>query len=35
MKEALIKGTWLFGVIRALNTFYALAAAIDENSIDK
>lgn len=36
IKEALLKGTWLFGVPRALNTFYALAKVIpDEESVDR
>lgn len=36
IKEALLKGTLLFGIPRALNSFYALAKVIpDQESIDK
>ncbi|RDW63398.1 hypothetical protein BP6252_10943 [Coleophoma cylindrospora] len=36
LKEALLKGTLLFGIPRVLNSFYALARVIgDEESVDK
>jgi hypothetical protein len=36
MKEALLKGTMLFGIPRALNVFYPLAKIItDSESIDR
>lgn len=36
MKEALLKGTLLFGIPRALNVFYALAKVLpDAESIDR